>query len=116
MQPPATRFPGLSTGDVTVVEEVLTCPELSVPVELVHYDQTRTRTRGKYRKLGETPAQLQGPFSKSGPNVWVPTPKNTAEVSHVVVNGATWRALDSEQVGVSAAWVGTSTRYQLIPA
>ena len=101
---------------MTVIEEVLTCPELSVPVELIHYDDTRTQTRGKYRKLRETPAQLEGSFSKSGPNVWVPTPKNTAEVSHAVVNGATWRVLDSEQVGnAGAAWVGTSTRYQLIP-
>ena len=100
---------------MTVIEEVLNDPELSVPVTLHHYDDTVTRTRGVFRALPQSPAQLMGSFSKSGPNVWVPTPENKERVQNVIVNGVTWRALDTEQVGnAGAAWLGTSTRYMLI--
>ena len=99
---------------MTVIEEVLTDPELSAPVTLHHYGGAVTETRGVYRKLPESPAHLMGSFSKSGPNVWVPTPENAAPVERVTVNGSKWRAFDAEQVGSLAAWVGTSTRYQLV--
>ena len=100
---------------MTVIEEVLSDPELSVPVTLWHVDDTATRTRGVFRRLAQSAAQLMGSFSKSGPNVWVSTPANESPVQNVTVNGGTFRVLDSEQVGnAGASWIGTSTRYQLI--
>ena len=99
---------------MTVTAEVLTDPELSVPVTLHHYGNTVTQTRGVYRKLPESPAQLMGSFSKSGPNVWVASPENEARVEYVTVGGAKRHVLDAEMVGNLVAWIGTSTRYQLV--
>ena len=100
---------------VSVTEQVLTDPALSTPVVLHHYDGTRTPTRGRFRVLPQTPGELRGAFSRSGPNVWVSSPENSSEVELVEVAGRTWRALDAEEVGLPFdPMIGASTRYQLV--
>ena len=100
---------------MSVTEEVLSDPTVSVSITLVHYDGTETPTRGRYARLPQSEAQLVGAFSTSGPCAWVPTPANASGVSHLIFEGRAWRVLDEEIVGdVHVAWMGASTRYQLV--
>ena len=70
----------------------------SRPITLVHYGGARTVTRGTFAKLAQSEGQLQGTFSESGYNAWVPSPANAREVEFVEVGDTTYRALDEERI------------------
>ena len=98
-----------------MTEEILGDPAVSAPMDLVHHDGTVTSTRGRFAWLPQSEEQLRGAFSTSGPCAWVPTPANASGVSHLIFEGRAWRVLDEEVVGhVYVAWMGASTRYQLV--
>ena len=98
--------------------------DLSVPIVLIHYDGSETSTRGTVARYAQSEGQLDGAFSRSARNAFVPSPASDVAVSHVRVTdpgtgvAAVYRALDAEPLAgalwATGALLGETTRYQLL--
>ena len=96
---------------------ILTDPEMSVPVVLIHCDGERTETRGQVtyapaRRVAGTSGDLAATISKL--TVSAPTPENASKVAEIELPGGDVRsviAADRTASGlvVFAEW--DSTRY-----
>ena len=86
-------------------------------ITVLHYDGTQTPTRGTVARLEQTEGELDGEFSPSGANAWIPTPANIDRAEYLEeTNPKTdvttrWRVLDTENLDGPFFVV---TRYQLV--
>ena len=86
-------------------------------ITVLHHDGTQTPTRGTVVRLPQSEGELDGDFSPSGANAWIPTPINTNRAEFLdETNPETsvttrWRVLDTENEDGPFFIV---TRYELV--
>ena len=78
---------------------VLTDPDLSVPVSLLHYDGTVSETRGVLSTLDETAGTVMAEFTGAGAQAWVSGRYEPEAIEFVVANGRRHRALGGAPLG-----------------